>query len=62
MRAAVEARPESAEALVRLLGKLFGEAGRLAEAAVHYERAAELSPDEASGTVRHRDPQEVYRR
>jgi len=48
MRAGAEAHPQSAEAH-SLLGKLLGEAGLLAEAAAHYERAAELSPDKSFG-------------
>ena len=48
IRAGAEAHPQSAEAHL-LLGKLLGEAGVFAEAAAHYERAAELSPDKNLG-------------
>jgi tetratricopeptide (TPR) repeat protein len=48
IRAGAEAHPQSAEAH-SLLGKLLGEAGLFAEAAAHYERAVELSPDMSLG-------------
>jgi tetratricopeptide (TPR) repeat protein len=48
IRAGAEAHPQSAEAHL-LLGKLLGEVGLFAEAAAHYERATELSPDKSLG-------------
>ena len=48
MRALLEAHPEAAEVHVRL-AKLLAEAGHSADAALHYERATELSPETTLG-------------